>query len=157
LQTTRASSVSFPLIAGCLNGLTEFLYSFSQSPEDSPENCRRIYTYVKKLSEPGQGRRVAQRAALNLVSIHGCQLSQHLYKDYQLWHETLLKWLALGDKDCKVAIKALDSFYRQIARTLNESKHGNEQAVFQVGLILYLSNIPLPAIFKIKETNTFHS
>ncbi|XP_063237602.1 DNA-dependent protein kinase catalytic subunit-like isoform X2 [Bacillus rossius redtenbacheri] len=133
-ETSETTNVSFPVIEGCMNGLTEFLYSFTQSRDDSPENCERIYGYLERLSsvDPDEERRrTALRAALNLLARHGSQFSEHVYASYRHWHRYLNQWLRRGRDDSKVAVSALASFYDLVMTSLRTSEAHDRREVLQ--------------------------
>ncbi|EAT40123.1 AAEL008123-PA [Aedes aegypti] len=113
-------------LAGALQGLTYFLVNFA--PDDAEEGQeqqlnlkRRIYLIVKKLSDWDEAvkERQAFRNALILLERHSALFSPFLYVDYVHWQNILTtKWLRSSVEDRKVAIYALHSFHREIARQL---------------------------------------
>jgi hypothetical protein len=59
LQTSRATVVKYQIIAGCLNGLTEYLYEFPLKPEE--KEGQRIYACVTAVAQKHKEMRVAPR------------------------------------------------------------------------------------------------
>lgn len=59
LQTYRAAVVKYQIIAGCLSGLTEFLYVFPLNPQK--KESRKIYDYMTAVAKKHKEIRVAPR------------------------------------------------------------------------------------------------
>ncbi|XP_021932903.1 DNA-dependent protein kinase catalytic subunit-like isoform X3 [Zootermopsis nevadensis] len=128
MQTRLASAVKYQIIAGCLSGLTEFLYVFPLNPEE--KEGKKIYDCMTAVAQKHGEMRVAPRAALGLIQAHGCQLAKFLYDKYKFWHEFLQTWVQSAGEDHKAGVGALDMFYNQIALILKDNKSETGRSVF---------------------------
>lgn len=114
---------------GAINGLRNFLIAFPPSTEDKPDVSQRLYTCIKKLSDPPDesNQRGVYRCALCLLTEHSHLFAEHLFTDYMYWHKLLLnKWMNLPWEDRKTAIFLLHAFHKELAVQLTESRNPNE-------------------------------
>jgi len=65
LQTSVASAVKYQIIAGCMSGLTEFLYVFPLDPQG--EVGQRIYDYMTAVAKKHKEMNVAPRCMYRMV------------------------------------------------------------------------------------------
>ncbi|XP_062561141.1 DNA-dependent protein kinase catalytic subunit-like [Armigeres subalbatus] len=125
-QLLEENYPSLVSLAGALQGLNYYLVNFApgnevEEQEHQADLRRRIYLIVKKLSDWDEAvkERQAFRNALVLLERHSALFSPFLYADYVHWQNILTtKWLRSSVDDRKVAIYALHSFHREIARQL---------------------------------------
>ncbi|XP_066992546.2 DNA-dependent protein kinase catalytic subunit [Anabrus simplex] len=130
-QVHFSNKASFPVITGCLDGLNEYLCTFAQTLEENPELCKKIYGYIKELSSPDVDKRVAQRAALRLIEFHGILFARYLFIEYSWWHGQLLKWQKKSSEDRVAGMKALITFYKEIACIIQETPDDQHKAVLK--------------------------
>lgn len=107
---------------GALNGFRYFLFNFGPSPENQSFFANRLYTCIKKLSDPPDGARLREvhRAALELLQCHSELFGELLLADYMYWHNLLMtKWMPLPWEDRKTAIMLLHAFHREISKQLS--------------------------------------
>lgn len=116
-QTTTASNVQFPVIEGCFEGLSGFLYDFPLEGVAGVERCKKITECLMKVLERQDTRkRVAARAALKVLSRHGDQFQVTLVPNFRKWHDDILiKWLASSREERPIAKQALLTFYNVMA------------------------------------------
>lgn len=65
LQTSVTTVVKYQVIAGCLSGLTEFLYVFPLDPQE--EVGQRIYDYMTAVAKKRKEMNVAPRCMYRMV------------------------------------------------------------------------------------------
>jgi len=65
LQTSVATAVKYQIIAGCLSGLTEFLYVFPLDPQE--DVGQRIYGYMTAVAKKRKEMHVAPRCMYRMV------------------------------------------------------------------------------------------
>jgi hypothetical protein len=65
LQTSVATAVKYQIIAGCLSGLTEYLYVFPLDPQR--EDGQRIYDYMTAVAKKHKEMNVAPRCMYRMV------------------------------------------------------------------------------------------
>ncbi|OCT76787.1 hypothetical protein XELAEV_18031990mg [Xenopus laevis] len=108
----------FPVIAGCLKGLSALMINFTKTMEEDPRTSKEIFDYtVKAISPQVEMKRYAvPSAGLNLLALHASQFSSYLMDDYQSLFEVISKWCGHTNGEMKkLAFAALDSFLKQIA------------------------------------------
>ncbi|KAK7790685.1 hypothetical protein R5R35_009591 [Gryllus longicercus] len=113
--------LSAAVVSGCLDGLAEYMHTFSQPIEDDRECRQKVYTYVKIYSNYQSDRKIVQRAALKVLHLHGILLKQYVFEDYLWWHEKLIVWLHANNPEDKVCGRnSLLTFYEVISLSLQE-------------------------------------
>ncbi|XP_071521265.1 DNA-dependent protein kinase catalytic subunit-like [Panulirus ornatus] len=108
-------------LAGVLRGLTLYLHHFPEGLDDDPQLYEYLYKHIHKVLNPNLNlpRRDAQRAALELVNIHGAKFSTQLFECYDTLFQWLIKWCGSKNRDDhKAAVPAMDTFIFTIANML---------------------------------------
>ncbi|XP_050692200.1 DNA-dependent protein kinase catalytic subunit-like isoform X2 [Eriocheir sinensis] len=100
-------------LAGVLRGLTLYLYNFPEGDHDDPELYKTLYKRIHMVLNPNLNfnRRDAQRAALELIHVHGDKFSEELYHHYDSVFPWLVTWCSSRNRDdYKAAVPAMDTF-----------------------------------------------
>ncbi|KAG0426495.1 hypothetical protein HPB47_026405 [Ixodes persulcatus] len=116
------------VVAGCLQGLSGFLFHFGTCFEDDPDNCFKLFKCVKRSLTPSDrpGRYDIPRAALILLSKHAALFGQFLLEDHRTLYQQLNHWSRHGNREVRsVGTAALESFLREVASALVE--HADRQ------------------------------
>lgn len=116
--------INFPALIGALNGFRYFLVHYGPSDENRSFFTQRLYTCIKKLSDPPDGTRQREvyRAALELLQCHSELFGDLFLADHMYWHTLLMaKWMPLPWEDRKTAIMLLHAFHREIAKQLSSA------------------------------------
>uniref|UniRef100_F6UGH4 DNA-dependent protein kinase catalytic subunit n=1 Tax=Xenopus tropicalis TaxID=8364 RepID=F6UGH4_XENTR len=133
ISSTR--NPKFPVIAGCLKGLSALMINFTKTMEEDPKTSKEIFDYtVKAISPQVEMKRYAvPLAGLNLLALHASQFSNYLMDNYQSLFEVISKWCGHTNGEIKkLAFAALDSFLKQIAHLVanNAEAHKNKLQFF---------------------------
>ncbi|KAM7297935.1 DNA-dependent protein kinase catalytic subunit [Ixodes scapularis] len=116
------------VVAGCLQGLSGFLFHFGTCFEDDPDNCFKLFKCVKRSLTPSDrpGRYDIPRAALILLSKHAVLFGQLLLDDHRTLYQQLGHWSRHGNRELQsLGTAALESFLREVASALVE--HADRQ------------------------------
>ncbi|CAN8002257.1 unnamed protein product, partial [Ixodes hexagonus] len=111
------------VVAGCLQGLSGYLFHFGTSFEDDPDNCFKLFKSVKRALTPSDkpGRYDIPRAGLILLSKHAALFGQLLLDDYRSLYQQLGHWSRHGNRELRsLGTAALESFLREVASALVE-------------------------------------
>lgn len=125
--------INIQALIGALNGFKYFLVNFPPAPENRAAFAQRLYTCVKRLSDPPDdaSRRELYRCALELLQTHSGLFGDLLLADYLYWHNLLMsKWLkeSMPWDDRKTAIVLLHAFHREISKCLTASASSDAAA-----------------------------
>ncbi|XP_053571003.1 LOW QUALITY PROTEIN: DNA-dependent protein kinase catalytic subunit [Bombina bombina] len=121
LKTQMTSSTrepKFPVVAGCLKGLSALLVNFTKSVEEDAKTSKEIFDFTVKAINPQVDlkRYAVPSAGLQLLSLHASQFSTYLTDNYRSVFDILSKWSGHTNPDMKkLGFSALDSFLKQIA------------------------------------------
>ncbi|XP_040828526.1 DNA-dependent protein kinase catalytic subunit [Ochotona curzoniae] len=121
LKTQMTSAVrepKFPVLAGCLKGLSSLLCNFTKSMEEDPQMSREIFDFTLKAIRPQVDikRYAVPLAGLRLLTLHASQFSTCLLDNYSLLFEVLSKWCSHTNVELKkTAHSALESFLKQVS------------------------------------------
>ncbi|XP_043237415.1 DNA-dependent protein kinase catalytic subunit-like [Amphibalanus amphitrite] len=118
---SRSAKLEMTIVSGAIQGLTCLLHSFSQSADDNPVVCGRIFDYVARVINPTAelSRREAPRAALALLATHAAQFSKHMYDRYVTLYSHLVRWALSNNRDdARAGVGALDAFINQVCEWL---------------------------------------
>ncbi|KAL8588519.1 hypothetical protein ACOMHN_043868 [Nucella lapillus] len=133
-MTSKVKKPEFPIIAGCLEGLTAFLVNFTQSAEEDSKHSEDIFMYARKAIEPNYTRFDVPKAGLELFSRHASQFRQYLVDDYKNMYEKLQKWSHHHNREVlHLGVSALEAFLKQVSETITErALEGNKEgAIFK--------------------------
>ncbi|XP_072855016.2 DNA-dependent protein kinase catalytic subunit [Pogona vitticeps] len=120
-MTSATREPKFPVVAGCLKGLTALMYNFTKSMEEDPQTSKEIFDFaVKSISPQVDLKRYAvPLAGLHLFSKHAVQFSTSLLENYALLFEVMCKWCGHQNVEMKKAAhSALDAFLKQISEMI---------------------------------------
>ncbi|XP_013210333.1 DNA-dependent protein kinase catalytic subunit [Microtus ochrogaster] len=126
LKTQMTSAVReprFPVLAGCLKGLSSLLCNFTKSVEEDPQTSREIFGFALKAIRPQieMKRYAVPLAGLRLLTLHASQFTICLLDNYITLFEVLSKWCSHTNVELKKAAhSALESFLKQISFTVAE-------------------------------------
>ncbi|XP_049981118.1 DNA-dependent protein kinase catalytic subunit [Alexandromys fortis] len=126
LKTQMTSTVReprFPVLAGCLKGLSSLLCNFTKSVEEDPQTSREIFGFALKAIRPQieMKRYAVPLAGLRLLTLHASQFTTCLLDNYITLFEVLSKWCSHTNVELKKAAhSALESFLKQISFTVAE-------------------------------------
>ncbi|KAL1788740.1 DNA-dependent protein kinase catalytic subunit isoform X1 [Sigmodon hispidus] len=126
LKTQMTSTVrepKFPVLAGCLKGLTSLLCNFTKSMEEDPQTSKEIFGFALKAIRPQieMKRYAVPLAGLRLFTLHASQFATCLLDNYNTLFEVLSKWCSHTNVELrKTAHSALESFLKQISFTVAE-------------------------------------
>ncbi|XP_017172381.1 DNA-dependent protein kinase catalytic subunit isoform X2 [Mus musculus] len=126
LKTQMTSTVrepKFPVLAGCLKGLSSLLCNFTKSMEEDPQTSKEIFGFTFKAIRPQieMKRYAVPLAGLRLLTLHASQFTACLLDNYITLFEVLSKWCSHTNVELKKAAhSALESFLRQISFTVAE-------------------------------------
>ncbi|CAH6792055.1 Prkdc [Phodopus roborovskii] len=126
LKTQMTSTVrepKFPVLAGCLKGLSSLLCNFTKSMEEDPQTSREIFGFALKAICPQieMKRYAVPLAGLRLFTLHASQFTACLLDNYITLFEVLSKWCSHTNVELKrAAYSALESFLKQISFTVAE-------------------------------------
>ncbi|XP_061454380.1 DNA-dependent protein kinase catalytic subunit isoform X2 [Rhineura floridana] len=121
LKTQMTSAIrepKFPVVAGCLKGLTALLNNFTKSMDEDPQTSKEIFDFAVKAINPQVDlkRYAVPLAGLRLFSIHAVQFSTCLLDNYMSLYEVMSKWCGHQNIELKKAgHSALDTFLKQIS------------------------------------------
>ncbi|XP_038201173.1 DNA-dependent protein kinase catalytic subunit [Arvicola amphibius] len=121
LKTQMTSTVReprFPVLAGCLKGLSSLLCNFTKSMEEDPQTSREIFGFTLKAICPQieMKRYAVPLAGLRLLTLHASQFTICLLDNYITLFEVLSKWCSHTNVELKKAAhSALESFLKQIS------------------------------------------
>ncbi|XP_062986775.1 DNA-dependent protein kinase catalytic subunit [Elgaria multicarinata webbii] len=121
LKTQMTSSTrepKFPLVAGCLKGLTALMYNFTKSMDEDPQASKEIFDFAVKAISPqiDLKRYAVPLAGLHLFSKHAVQFSTCLLDNYILLFEVMSKWCGHQNVELrKAGHSALDEFLKQVS------------------------------------------
>ncbi|XP_054840598.1 DNA-dependent protein kinase catalytic subunit [Eublepharis macularius] len=121
LKTQMTSSTrepKFPVVAGCLKGLTALMYNFTKSMDEDPQTSKEIFDFAVKAINPQVDlkRYAVPLAGLHLFSKHAVQFSTCLLDNYVSLFEVMSKWCGhLNAELRKAGNSALDAFLKQIS------------------------------------------
>ncbi|XP_035316347.1 DNA-dependent protein kinase catalytic subunit isoform X2 [Cricetulus griseus] len=126
LKTQMTSTVrepKFPVLAGCLKGLSSLLCNFTKSMEEDPQTSKEIFGFALKAIRPQieMKRYAVPLAGLRLFTLHASQFTACLLDNYVTLFEVLSKWCSHTNMELKKAAhSALESFLKQISFTVAE-------------------------------------
>ncbi|XP_008767155.1 DNA-dependent protein kinase catalytic subunit isoform X1 [Rattus norvegicus] len=126
LKTQMTSTVrepKFPVLAGCLKGLSSLLCNFTKSMEEDPQTSKEIFGFTLKAIRPQieMKRYAVPLAGLRLLTLHASQFTTCLLDNYITLFEVLSKWCNHTNVELKKAAhSALESFLKQISFTVAE-------------------------------------
>uniref|UniRef100_A0A8C5WDN6 DNA-dependent protein kinase catalytic subunit n=1 Tax=Leptobrachium leishanense TaxID=445787 RepID=A0A8C5WDN6_9ANUR len=114
LKTQMTSSTrdpKFPVVAGCLKGLSALMVNFTKSSDEGVLLflLKSIYCFVdlKRYAVPSAG--------LQLLSRHASQFSSFLTERYQHLYEVMTKWCGhLNQEMRRLAYSAMEAFLKQV-------------------------------------------
>ncbi|XP_066480516.1 DNA-dependent protein kinase catalytic subunit [Tiliqua scincoides] len=121
LKTQMTSTVrepKFPVVAGCLKGLTSLMYNFTKSMDEDPQTSKEIFDFALKAINPQVElkRYAVLVAGLHLFSVHAVQFTPCLLDNYISLYEIMSKWCGHQNAELKKAgHSALDAFLKQIS------------------------------------------
>ncbi|XP_048363545.1 DNA-dependent protein kinase catalytic subunit isoform X2 [Sphaerodactylus townsendi] len=121
LKTQMTSSTrepKFPLVAGCLKGLTALMYNFTKSMDEEPQTSKEIFDFAVKAINPQVDlkRYAVPLAGLHLFSVHAVQFSTCLLDNCVSLFEVMSKWCGHQNAELrKAGNSALDAFLKQIS------------------------------------------
>ncbi|XP_021065597.1 DNA-dependent protein kinase catalytic subunit [Mus pahari] len=127
LKTQMTSTVrepKFPVLAGCLKGLSSLLCNFTKSMEEDPQTSKEIFGFTFKAIRPQieMKRYAVPLAGLRLLTLHASQFTTCLLDNYITLFEVLTKWCSHTNVELKKAAhSALESFLKQISFTVAEN------------------------------------
>ncbi len=105
------------VIAGALDGLTHYLFHFTQS--ENAKESKEIFDYIYKalLNNSDDVTRYAMpKAALILLAKHASQFDESIYSNYNGLFNRIKQWAQHKNYDMKKqAYFTLDSFYVQVS------------------------------------------
>ncbi len=115
----KNSKPEFNVIAGALEGLSNYLVEHSSTEDDEDDRISKdIFDYVNKAlchRTEDVNRYAMPRAALNLFTKHACNFDKYIYLNYKELFERIKKWAEHKNYDMKKqAYLALDSYYNQV-------------------------------------------
>ncbi|XP_070603834.1 DNA-dependent protein kinase catalytic subunit [Erythrolamprus reginae] len=117
-MTSTTRQPKFPLVAGCLKGLTALMYNFTKSMDEDPRTSKEIFDFAVKAISPkiDLKRYAVPLAGLHLFSKHAVQFSTCLLDNYVSLFQTMSKWCGHQNAELKKAgHSALDSFLKQVS------------------------------------------
>ncbi|XP_039189656.1 DNA-dependent protein kinase catalytic subunit isoform X1 [Crotalus tigris] len=117
-MTSATRQPKFPIVAGCLKGLTALMYNFTKSMDEDPRTSKEIFDFTVKAISPqiDLKRYAVPLAGLHLFSKHAVQFSTYLLDNYVSLFQTMSKWSGHQNAELKKAgHSALDSFLKQIS------------------------------------------
>ncbi|XP_044280098.1 DNA-dependent protein kinase catalytic subunit isoform X2 [Varanus komodoensis] len=117
-MTSATREPKFPLVAGCLKGLTALLYNFTKSMDEDPQTSKEIFDFAVKAISPqiDLKRYAVPLAGLHLFSKHAVQFGTCLLDNYALLFELMSKWCGHQNVELKKASNsALDACLKQIS------------------------------------------
>uniref|UniRef100_A0A670Y1A7 DNA-dependent protein kinase catalytic subunit n=1 Tax=Pseudonaja textilis TaxID=8673 RepID=A0A670Y1A7_PSETE len=104
-MTSATRQTKFPIVAGCLKGLTALMYNFTKSMDEDPRTSKEIFDFAVKAI-----------TGLHLFSKHAEQFSTCLLDNYVSLFHTMAKWCGHQNAELKKAgHSALDSFLKQVS------------------------------------------
>ncbi|XP_060247015.1 DNA-dependent protein kinase catalytic subunit isoform X1 [Meriones unguiculatus] len=122
-MTSTVREPKFPVLAGCLKGLSSLLCNFTKSTDEDPQMSREIFGFALKAIRPQieMKRYAVPLAGLRLLTLHASQFTTCLLDNYITLFEVLSKWCShLNVELKKAAQSALESFLKQISFTVAE-------------------------------------
>ncbi|XP_058033644.1 DNA-dependent protein kinase catalytic subunit [Ahaetulla prasina] len=117
-MTSATREPKFPIVAGCLKGLTALMYNFTKSMDEDPRTSKEIFDFALKAISPKihLERYAVPLAGLHLFSKHAVQFSTCLLDNYVSLFQTMSKWCGHQNAEVKKAgHSALDSFLKQVS------------------------------------------
>ncbi|XP_013928118.1 PREDICTED: DNA-dependent protein kinase catalytic subunit [Thamnophis sirtalis] len=117
-MTSATKQPKFPIVAGCLKGLTALMNNFTKSMDEDPRTSKEIFDFAVKAISPkiDLKRYAVPLAGLHLFSKHAVQFSTCLLDNYASLFQTMSKWCGHQNAEVKKAgHSALDSFLKQIS------------------------------------------
>ncbi|ETE68703.1 DNA-dependent protein kinase catalytic subunit, partial [Ophiophagus hannah] len=117
-MTSATRQPKFPIVAGCLKGLTALMYNFTKSMDEDPRTSKEIFDFAVKAISPKVDlkRYAVPLAGLQLFSKHAVQFSTCLLDSYVSLFHTMSKWCGHHHAELKKAgHSALDSFLKQVS------------------------------------------
>ncbi|KAJ6662088.1 hypothetical protein lerEdw1_012553 [Lerista edwardsae] len=138
LKTQMTSTVrepKFPIVAGCLKGLTALMYNFTKSMDEDPQTSKEIFDFALKAINPqiDLKRYAVLVAGLHLFSMHAAQFTPCLLDNYISLYEIMSKWCGHQNAELKKAgHSALDAFLKQISAVVakDAEMHKNKLRFF---------------------------
>ncbi|KAL8182171.1 UNVERIFIED_CONTAM: hypothetical protein K2H54_046546 [Gekko kuhli] len=121
LKTQMTSSTrepKFPVVAGCLKGLTALMYNFTKSMDEDPQTSKEIFDFAVKAINPQVDlkRYAVPLAGLHMFSVHAVQFSTCLLDNYVSLFEVMSKWCGHQNAELrKFGNSALDAFLKQVS------------------------------------------
>ncbi|XP_064478548.1 DNA-dependent protein kinase catalytic subunit-like [Ornithodoros turicata] len=109
------------IIAGCLHGLSGFMYHFTVSFEEDPDSCYKIFKCIRMAVSPNENLRRYDipKAALMLLSRHAAQFGLFLFEGHVPMYRNLAYWSKYHNRDMKQAgMAALEAFLREVSSAL---------------------------------------
>ncbi|XP_052014740.1 DNA-dependent protein kinase catalytic subunit isoform X2 [Apodemus sylvaticus] len=122
-MTSTVREPKFPVLAGCLKGLSSLLCNFTKSMEEDPHTSKEIFGFTLKAIRPQieMKRYAVPLAGLRLLTLHASQFTTCLLDNYITLFEVLSKWCNHTNVELKKAAhSALESFLKQISFTVAE-------------------------------------
>ncbi|XP_053105021.1 DNA-dependent protein kinase catalytic subunit isoform X2 [Hemicordylus capensis] len=121
LKTEMTSAIrepKFPIVAGCLKGLTALMHNFTKSMDEDPQTSKEIFDFALKAISPQVElkRYAVPLAGLHLFSKHAVQFTPCLLDNYVSLYEVMSKWCGHQNAELKKAgHSALDALLKQIS------------------------------------------
>ncbi|XP_051006522.1 DNA-dependent protein kinase catalytic subunit [Acomys russatus] len=122
-MTSTLREPKFPVLAGCLKGLSSLLCNFTKSMDEDPQTSREIFGFTLKAIRPQieMKRYAVPLAGLRLLTLHASQFTPCLLDSYTTLFEVLSKWCSHPNMELKKAAhSALESFLKQVSFTVAE-------------------------------------
>ncbi|XP_060099810.1 DNA-dependent protein kinase catalytic subunit [Heteronotia binoei] len=117
-MTSLTREPKFPVVAGCLKGLTALMYNFTKSMDEDPQTSKEIFDFAVKAINPQVDlkRYAVPLGGLHLFSVHAFQFSICLLDNYVSLFEVMSKWCGHQNAELrKAGNSALDAFLKQIS------------------------------------------
>jgi len=154
LFTDDKAKVSLMRIAGAVDGLRNHLINFAPNEDDTEFNDV-LYECMRQLSDPEKipnqqvssaSNKTAFKNMLHIVHQHGSLVKLLLFRDYQFWHRTLKKWLALKSYDDRApAILAMQTFHQQVASVLEQRQQPDDKKILLFFMNFFKDTLKSPA------------
>ncbi|XP_070581112.1 DNA-dependent protein kinase catalytic subunit-like [Ptychodera flava] len=120
---SKTKQPEFPVISGCLLGLTHLLTNFTQSVEEESPHAWDIFRFSRMIIyKTDYTRYDVPKAGLWLLARHAPQFNKYLLDDYEEMYEKLFEWCQHHNREMKTAgYAALEAFLKQVSVMLVET------------------------------------
>ncbi|XP_074056019.1 DNA-dependent protein kinase catalytic subunit isoform X1 [Macrotis lagotis] len=131
-MTSTTREPRFPVVAGCLKGLSSLMYNFSKSMDEDPQMSKEIFDFAVKAISPQVDlkRYAVPLAGLRLFTLHASQFSTCLLDNYISLYEIMSKWCGHTNAELKkTAHSALDSFLKQVSLMVTKDAEAHKSTL----------------------------